>query len=356
MIVDILITGTGSLAEEVLLSLVKNSSKDITIHIFGRNIERLKWLQLISKTQSILMDKKIIIGFSLIRDWTQDNLVAALKQIDARLILHTASVQSAWMLKQQNQWNSLVKKFGYGLTTTLQCHLLLKISQALSLLRRDTPIINASYPDVTNFILHRLGFPVIAGVGNISIMDALLSSSEQIKDKQDLFFYAHHYHISKLIEGDVNNLPLIYYKGLKSNFFSFFQSNFKLPHDESLNSLTGFVTALQILAFLGIGEPYIGHMPGINGLLGGYPVHITESQIQVRQFDLEDIDVIQANFKNFSALEGVIIEQDSIGFCEELIDCLRELSIQLPNQINFSNIDKYSQSFLKIQEALSLKD
>lgn len=201
MIVDILITGTGSLAEEVLLSLVKNSSKDITIHIFGRNIERLKWLQLISHTQSILMHKKIIVGFSLIRDWTQDNLVAALKQIDARLILHTASVQSAWMLKQQNQWNSLVKKFGYGLTTTLQCHLLLKISQALSLLGRNTPIINASYPDVTNFILHQLGFPVIAGVGNISIMDALLSSSEQIEDKQDLFFYAHHYHISKLIGG-----------------------------------------------------------------------------------------------------------------------------------------------------------
>lgn len=353
MKIDILITGTGSLAEEILFSLIKLTSKSLSIHIFGRNIERLKWLKHVADLQNKMQNKDHLVTFSYIPDWEEDSLVSALHPLKIELILHTASVQSAWMLKTKNKWNSLVNKYGYGITTFLQCHLALKLGQALISTGKNTPIINASYPDVTNFILHHHGVPVIAGIGNTSIIDALLTTSRRITSKKNLFFYAHHYHISQLIQGNDRNLPEIYYGNEQFEFFSFFPEIFKLPADESLNKLTGFIAASQILSFLGVNEPYIGHMPGVNGLLGGQPVQISKRKIEIRSFNKEALSFSQEKFKVLTNLEGINISENSISFNNEFIQDLQSLSIKLPTQINLADTNIYSELFLNIKESLS---
>ncbi len=304
MKVNILITGTGSLAEEILLSIIKLGPKNLSIHILGRNIERLRWLKLIVEAQSALSGKSINIDYSGIQQWDSETLISILSDLDPELILHTASVQSAWMLNSDNKWNSLVKKHGYGITTLLQCHLALILCRSLESLGRSTPIINASYPDITNYILYHLGFPIIAGIGNISIMDALLRGSKTIQDVGSLYFYAHHYHISQLIQGNSDKLPEIYYQDNMQDFFDFFPAPFKLPSDESLNKLTGSITALQILAYLGLSDSYIGHMPGVKGLLGGYPVQISHNKIEIRHLCHDRLNSSQQKFKELSAKEG----------------------------------------------------
>lgn len=354
MKVDILITGTGSLAEELLLSLIKITPKNLSIHLLGRNSERTQWLKLVAESQSALLGKSISISYSVIERWEQSEIASVLVNIKPELILHTASVQSAWMLNQKNNWNRLVKKHGYGLTTILQCHLLLILSSASASLGRTTPIINASYPDVTNYILCHLGFPIIAGIGNISIMDALLKSRKAIENTENLFFYAHHYHISQLILGNQNDLPEIYYQGTSKNFFDFFNVHFRLPSNDSLNKLTGTVSAVQILSYLGILPPYIGHLPGVNGLLGGHPVTISHGQIEIRQSSQFENSVSIHNwFKELTAREGIVINTDSICFSKDIVDDFKHLSVTIPSRIRFSDFIQQSPVFLNIKEILS---
>lgn len=354
MKVDILITGTGSLAEELLLSLIKITPKNLSIHLLGRNPDRTQWLKLVVESQSALLEKSISMSYSVIERWEQSEIAMVLVNIKPELILHTASVQSAWMLNQENNWNRLVKKHGYGLTTILQCHLLLILSSASASLGRTTPIINASYPDVTNYILHHLGFPIIAGIGNISIMDALLKSRKAIENTENLFFYAHHYHISQLILGNQNDLPEIYYQGTSKHFFDFFNVHFRLPSNDSLNKLTGTVSAVQILSYLGILPPYIGHLPGVNGLLGGHPVTISHGKIKIRQSSQFKNSVSVHNwFKELTAREGIVINTDSICFSKDVVDDFKSFSVTIPNRINFSEFSQQSKVFLNIKEILS---
>lgn len=353
MKIDILITGTGSLAEEVLLSIIKLAPKKLNIYILGRNLERLRWLKLIIESQSALLGKSINLDYSVIQQWNCETLISILSNLEPELILHTASVQSAWMLKHENKWNSLVKKHGYGLTTLLQCHLALILCRSLESLGRSTPVINASYPDVTNYILYHLGFPVIAGIGNISIMDTLLRGSKVILDAESLFFYAHHYHISQLIQGNRDELPKVCYQGNTQNFFDFFSAPFRLPSDESLNKLTGNITALQILSYLGLSDPYIGHMPGVDGLLGGYPIRISYKEIKIRPSYPNNFACIQQEFKELSTKEGVIVDSDSICFSDDVMNDLYKLSIIFPNRVYFSDFNKQSHIFLNIKEKLS---
>lgn len=357
MKVDILITGTGSLAEELLLSLIKITPKNLSIHLLGRNPEKTQWLKLVVESQSALIGIPINISYSIIEHWEQSEIASVLANINPELILHTASIQSAWMLNQENNWNKLVKKHGYGLTTILQCHLLLMLSSASASLGRTTPIINASYPDVTNYILHHLGFPVVAGIGNISIIDALLKSSKIIEQNEDLLFYAHHYHISQLILGNQNDLPQIKYQGTPKHFFDFFNAHFRLPGNDSLNKLTGTVSAVQILSYLGILPPYIGHLPGVHGLLGGYPVTISHKKIEIRQA-LQHESNISAHewFKELTALEGIRINTDSVCFSKDVIDDFKNLSVTIPSRIKFSDFSQQSQIVLNIKEMLSSED
>lgn len=356
MKIDILITGTGSLAEELLLSLIKITPRNLSIHILGRNLERLQWLKLLVESQSTLLGKQVDIDYSVITLWSQSAIASVLVSIKPELILHTASVQSAWMLNQENKWNKLVKKHGYGLTTILQCHLLLMLCSASASLGRTTPVINASYPDVTNYILHHLGFPVIAGIGNISIMDSLLRSSAMIEDQEKLFFYAHHYHITQLIQGNQNNLPEIYYQGISKHFFDFFNTHFRLPSNDSLNKLTGTISAVQILSYLGILPPYIGHLPGVGGLLGGYPVTISYKKIETRQSKHVSSVSVHERFKYLTAREGIIMNADSICFSKHIVDDFKNLSVTIPTRIKFSDFSQQSHIFLNIKEMLSSED
>lgn len=356
MKLDILITGTGSMSEEVILSMIKSAPRNLSLHVIGRNIKRLRWLKLVVESQSALLEKPINIGYTFIDQWDHETLVSILQNLQPELIFHTASVQSAWMLNQNNKWNSLVKKHGYGITTLLQCHLTLILCRASVCLGRPIPIINACYPDVTNYILHRLGYPVIAGIGNISIMDAVLRGSNKIKDPNSLIFYAHHYHISQLIQGNEDELPIVSYQGNKRKFFDYFSTSFRLPSDESLNKLTGSVTALQILSYLGLSDIYVGHMPGINGLLGGIPVQVSHKKIEIRQSSDESLIYFHQYFKELSAKEGVILDSDSIYFNDKVMSDLYKYSITFPQRVYFSDFNKQSHKFLDIKGKLSLED
>lgn len=354
--IDIAITGSGSLATEVMHALARASKDPISVALLGRDMDRLAELAR-SAASLAATDLQIV---PVVIDWSDDALIKqTIAELRPKVLVHTASLQSPWTLNRTDQWSDLVKSAGFGFTLPLQAVLALKVARAIADESPDTFLINGCYPDAVNRILSANGLKVSGGIGNVAILAALLWSGLPMTTKQGrrLRLIAHHAHLAAIVERReletrleawLDEQPI---HDVAANWFR----NARLQ--PNMNNIAGEAAVPLLFALLGRGPSWQGHSPGPMGLPGGYPVIAGAGGVEL---DLPaEITVDEAKAKNMTAglADGVLIKDNGeVVLPESSRPALqRFLSDSVDDFMTWqaSDVEAIAANLLAIRESLS---
>lgn len=312
MPVDLLVTGTGSLAQAVLFDLMAIATAPLSVMVIGRRGDRLQWLSTAANARASAFGTAHRVAYRVV-DWSaQGDLERAVEQSEPRLAFHAASLQSAWDLADPNDpWGRTVRAQGYAVTLPLQLDLAIRLAQALRSAAPRCRLVNACYPDATNEVLMRLGHDVLCGVGNIAILANVLAAQIAPDDNARLTLLAHHRQVACAIEGKLGtDAPRIWIDG--DELAPAAVPDVRLPGDASLNLVTGATAARLLMAALGRLERHVCHAPGVLGLPGGYPIEWEAGALQLVLPPGVGIDEAVAWNRLAAHREGIMLDGDRV--------------------------------------------
>lgn len=217
-----------------------------------------------------------------------------------------------------------------------------KLMQAVHQAGVATKVLNASYPDVINAVLHQVGLAPVTGIGNIANNIPALRASIAFKLKQpieqvDVRFVAA-YSLSHRIsrQGNAGGIPFhltALVNGEDVTHLLDMETVFDLLPTKFNRSVKGgnqlITVASATVIFDGIANERekITHAPGPNGLPGGYPVCVNEQGVEVTlppSLTLEAAIQINKTGLRFDGIEN--IENDgTVVFTEQHMAPLKEL-------------------------------
>ena len=221
-------------------------------------------------------DYPIIEGLEL--DVNGPAFVPRIKSIAPDIIFTTASMMPWWQLEK-----SSAPRLPFGGYLSLHLSVMNTFRDRLAEADLDAIWIGASYPDVVNPILHRTGFGPLCGIGNVQepipkivagLSRRLSLSPDQIRVKlvaQHAFEYAV---LSDEVTADLPPYLLHVEAGghdVTEQARQVLLEPFPFTYDLFFNRITASA-AIQAFRAILSPEPAAVHLPGVNGLIGGYPV------------------------------------------------------------------------------------
>lgn len=231
----------------------------------------------------------------------------ALRRHKPDLIVFGASLRTSMsVLTATDPRGKAMWKAGMGFQIPFQIPILLSVMRAVKEACPDTPVANATVPDLCNKILHAGGLAPAAGLGNPGIMQLRIQANmvrsgipaSELPVIRIIggFSYAVNV-IYGLNPGDRSKEPLVYL----GNDGTRATSDMIYAGEDLLNALPmNYATALAsipvIEALLPGGKDCQTNSPGPFGLFGGYPVNIVNQKIS---FDLPT-DVTQEDAIKFN--------------------------------------------------------
>ena len=266
-------------------------------------------------------------------------VVKAVKTAKPDIILNTASLQS-WCLPDllPFEQSALIKSAGFGMWFPVHFALTLKLMEVLQEVDYQGVTLSAPFPDVVNPVLGCLDMAPTCGVGNLDEIVPKIKwlTSRKINatvDEIDVLLVAHH-----ALEGNVYGEPhsehppfflRIEYKGkditkqVRADELLF--APFPLPPGRAIHFLTAGSTLRLIQALLGKEEQLL-HVPGPDGLPGGYPVLVSKGKVEVaalKGITLKEAVRINELSHRFDGIER--IEADgTVVFCSDNVEIFKE--------------------------------
>lgn len=314
---DILIFGTGSLASALCCSLAITQIREpLIVKILGRTILKSQNLATIANVRANIQKTKFRFVADTINWDSRADLLTKIKSSKPKIILHASSLQSPWDFSQDTKWTDLIKSAGFGLTLPLQALLAVKVASAIQEINENIVLINACYPDAVNVILKMLGFEVACGIGNISILESTLNTTLKKNINDQLRIIGHHYHVgssSLSVNVHSNNNPRVWLNNKEISIETINQTlaPIRKINDSILNQITGLAAVKIILAFF-CDRSEILHVPGPNGLPGGYPVIVENKRIRLTlPSDISEEEVLTLNY-GYSEYDGVKFNRDGV--------------------------------------------
>jgi hypothetical protein len=242
----------------------------------------------------------------------------------------------------------MIKEGGFGLTLPLNAQLAARLARALGA-RSDPPFfVNACYPDAVNPLLRSLGLPVIAGVGNVAILAALVLASLEC-ESCDLCLLAHHVHVSRWKGAPGLEPPLGWLNGRRVEDLSGRLAALELIENAGLNQITGATAVPLVIALLGAGDVRT-HAPGPNGLPGGYPVVVSRGRVEVRTPPGLSLEDAQLWNERAGEKEGIIVGgEGKVVFTASARAALKTAAPSLAGGFHAEELDAYCQEFLDLR-------
>jgi hypothetical protein len=317
MACDVMITGTGSLAEACLFAFADcDAGSELRLAIAGRNAERLAWLAHCSNSRSASFGRpNFTEAVSL--DWdSPDALGKEIARLKPKVIIQTASMQTPWSLGGKNQWARMIAAGGYGLATPLHTILTVRLIEATRKAGLETTMVNGAFPDIANSIIQAMGLPSPIGFGNIDIVAATMTAALGRRSQegiQAMGQYEPHCAAFRLHPSKRAGMsPRIWVDGKEMGDEEFRKRTahvtFPGAGDDGLNQLTGTTVVPFTLALLD-GRRYVGHACGPFGLPGGYPVTIEGKKLSLRlPAGVSREDAVAYN-KKFEEECGIVLDE-----------------------------------------------
>src|SRR5580704_4461536 len=264
---DVVILGSGSLANGIVYALSQVFTGSLQVAIIGRSTVKVSRMALIANARAASFRARPFFFPFGIPQFTALAFSRAFRSLKPKVIVLAASLQSPWESSQtQSAWTKLLAEGGFGITLPLQLKFAADIGRGVA--NSETAIVNACYPDCVNLVLHRLGFRTTCGIGNSAIVEAFCRSHDAV-GSDDVRLVGHHGHLSGWLKGNKSrSQPRVWVKDKEI-------TSLRLrpdlgPIDEDLNSVTSS-TAIRVVMSLLLGGALHTSVPGVEGLPGGYP-------------------------------------------------------------------------------------
>ena len=273
----ILLSGTGAFAARILFDIAATATLPTRVMLAGRNRERLQWLRVAAGARAAIFDRPVQVVTRETDLLVDGAAVEMLEEVRPAVVIQAASVQTSSVIAGSDDgWSRLVAEGGLSATAVAQALLSARVAAALTRLGSTAPLINCSFPDVVNGLLKALGHEVTCGMGNVAILSNAFAADQSLADRKRIKVLAHYQNLAawrKPAENRIGPAPRVWIDGSEvADVYDTFRSVKLTP--EPVIDISGASGVPMILA-LAHGLSWTGHVPGPDGLPGGYPVRLS---------------------------------------------------------------------------------
>lgn len=352
---DILISGTGAFAARIAFDIAATAREPVAVTIAGRNLERLNWLRTASNARAALFGTQArfeTLPRDLLAPGASDMLLA---EADPRIVVQAASIQTSQVIAQSgNAWTRLVAEGGLSATAVFQALISSRVAAAITRSGRAIPFVNCSFPDVVNGMLTALGHEVVGGMGNVAILSNVFAGSRSVPRGAGIKVLAHYQNLAAWRRAPIERNgapPRVWIDGSEvADVYARFADIQLTP--EPVIEISG-ASGVPMLLAMAAGQDWAGHVPGPNGLPGGYPVKLAAGRLEL---DLPPgvtrDDAIAWNLA-FEQANGLVVEPGGTArFTGRLRDEIGRHRPALRDGFRLSDLEAVSEELLTLRAEL----
>jgi hypothetical protein len=337
----IVVFGAGAFAARIVFDIAATATRAARVVIAGRNQDRLAWLGTASAARAAIFARPVVFT-TYACDVLAGGAADALGAFRPAVVVQAASVQSSSVIAASgNAWSRLVAEGGLSATAVFQAVLSTRVAAAMTSLGLDAPLINCSFPDVVNPMIKALGHRVACGIGNVAILSNVFAAESRVLEPGRLKVLAHYQTIApwrRPAEARSGATPRVFIDGAEvADVFGAFRAVRLTP--EPAIEISG-ASGVPLILALAAGETWRGHVPGPDGLPGGYPVSASGGVIDLDLPRSVSRDESIAWNARFEEENGLVVDADGlVRYTGVLRDRLREHAPSLAEGFAMQDLD-----------------
>ncbi|MBY3348411.1 hypothetical protein [Rhizobium laguerreae] len=358
MKIDLLITGTGMFAGRIALDLAATARVPINVMIAGRNQERLDWLRTAANARAKMFGTLVTVSSHEI-DLREPRACSDLiSSFQPSIVVQAASIQTSSVISSSREgWGRLVAEGGLSATAVLQALISSRMAAAISSVSPQTHFINCCFPDVVNEMIVAMGHKVLCGTGNVAILSNIFegAKSRHSLGQGPLRVLAHYQSLAPWREPADRrigaNPPRVFIANDEiGDVFGTFP-DVRLTREPAIEvSGASGVTLIQALAS---SQAWAGHLPGPNGLPGGYPVKLDEQgNLSLNLPDGLCADEAVTWNRSHELKSGVTVDKSTVRFHGRLATCLCDAGFAHADGFDVSDLEKACQELEQVRNRL----
>lgn len=349
----ILVCGTGPFAARIAFDIAATASKPVRVAIAGRNKPRLDWLRTAAAARATIFRRPVAVvsqEVDLADDAQTRTLLDAMRPA---VIVQAASAQpSSVIAGRSDAWGKLVAEGGLSATAVFQAVISARVGRAVKALGLDTALINCNFADVVNGVLHAMGVPVLCGIGNVAILSNAFAGNAGIAEEQ-IRVVGHYQTIGNWRKPrDQRNgpVPRVWIDGQEvEDVLARFVDVQLTP--EPVIDISGASGVSLFLAIAG-GDSWTGHVPGPNGLPGGYPVALSGGKLRLNlPPGISEAEAVAFNAQ-FEVENGLIVENGHARYTGILRDRLAKYAPSLADGFAVTDLNSVYRDMLALRTRL----
>ncbi|WP_312795168.1 hypothetical protein [Tianweitania sp.] len=353
---DILITGTGMFAGRIALDIASTAREPINVVIAGRNRMRLDWLRTAGNARAAMFDTPARFATQEIDLLEPGASEAVILEHQPRLVVQAASIQTSSVISDGgSRWTDLVAEGGLSATAVFQALISSRMAAAISALAPQTKLINCSFPDVVNGMITAMGHDVLCGTGNVAILSNVFAGARENLDDGPLRVLAHYQCLApwrqppEARKGAAAPRVFIGDTEIADPFHAF--SHCQLTPEPAIE-ISGASGVTLMLAFAA-NKVWHGHVPGPNGLPGGYPVKLEDGALKLDlPSSVSEADAIAWN-EAFEGRKGLTVGDGTAHYHGRLKELLAEEGSVHAEGFALKDLEAVCRDLLVLRDRLS---
>lgn len=304
---------------------------------------------------------------------SEDKVVELLVREQPDIVVNYA-IPFTWDAAKQLPNYKEISRAGLGAFAAVQVLAPKTIARALALTGLDTKLIVGNLPDITIPIIYGLNhhknlqLPV-AGAGNVGLIEAAIkyqvAKQYQVSHVEvEVFLVAHHVHwVVPREPGYQDDAPFLLKVSIGGKDISEKLGCLRKLMNKAIadcyeagagfSSTTALLAAQLVLSLSDHEKEHRLHVPAPNGLPGGYPVKVTDGNINLNLPDEWDVSEATRLMKIAHQRDGIekIDDDGCIHFLPESVEILRkEVGIQLPQILKPADLEDVAREQIRVAQ------
>jgi hypothetical protein len=339
---DIVLFGTGSFAGRIAFDIAATAGAPVTVLVAGRNRARLAWIRTAANARAANFGRRarfLTAEADLAEAGAAGEVIAAWRPT---VIVQAASLQTASVISGSgNAWTRLVAEGGLSATAVFQAVLSARVARAVQDSGLSCHFINCCFADVVNPLIAAMRLPITCGIGNVAILSTAFAGHLGPPSAAGLKVLAHYQCIApwrRLPQTRTEAPARVWIDDVEiDDVYARFADVQLTP--EPVIDISG-ASGVPLMLAMAAGQTWRGHVPGPNGLPGGYPVMLRDGLLDLDlPPSLARDDAILWN-AGFEEINGLIVDSTGRALYTGLLrDRLRAVSPELADGFHVRDLE-----------------